>query len=117
MVTLSLIEGSQFWAAQLQDERFLPEAKIKLDERKRRDDVRPSLVGYTRLQAAIEDLIDQVHLLRAEQGRWGGGSVSLRKRPKFPADILEDKRISKNRAMVNAALEHAHSLIDRPEVT
>jgi hypothetical protein len=109
---LAVTEGTQFWAAQLEDKRFLPEVAKRLEEakKKRRDDSAPSLHGYSRLVAVIEDLIDQVHLLRAESGRWGHGSVHLRTRPKFPTDILAEQRSAWHRGMIDDILAQARAL-------
>jgi hypothetical protein len=112
---LARIEGTEFWAAQLEDERYLPEIARQLEQRKRdrKKDEAPPLRGYSRLVAVMEDLIDQIHLLRAESGRWGSSAVRLRTRPEFPADKLAKQRTQWHQGHVNDLLAQARAMKER----
>jgi hypothetical protein len=104
--TAARIEGSQLWAAQLEDERYLPEIARRLKEQ--REASRPALLGYTRLVAAIDSLTDHVYMLRAEQGHWP--AVSLRVKPRYPADVLAERKRVMNQTKTDEFLAYAHSL-------
>lgn len=105
-----MTEGTQFWAAQLEDERFDAEIEKQLEEvKRRREQGRPSLVGYNRLISALDELTDHIHMLRAESGRWDRAPRG-RPKPKFPIDRIEERKIATSRGLINAILEDAHAL-------
>jgi hypothetical protein len=108
--TLALTEGTQFWAAQLEDERFDGELETKLEELKRKPPEPPSLVGYNRLIAAIDEMTDHIHMLRAESGRWAT-APRARAKPRFPADRVHERKVALSRGLVNDILEQAHALV------
>lgn len=109
--TLALTEGTQFWAAQLEDERFDDELAGKLEEKKRkREPDRPPLVGYNRLIAAVDELTDHIHSLRAESGRWAS-PPRQRAKPWFPADRIEQRKVGLSRGLVDNILAEAHALM------
>jgi hypothetical protein len=111
--TLGLTEGSQFWAAQLSDVRFDEELEEKLAAiKQQRESEPPSLVGYTRTIAAIDELTDHIHSLRAESGRWSH-APKQRVKPKFPLDRIEDRKIALSRGLVDNVLAEAHALVTR----
>lgn len=107
--TLALTEGTQFWAAQLEDERFDKEIQQKIAEMKKTD-MRPSLIGYSRLVAMLDELTDHVHMLRAESGRWER-APRPRPKPRMPSDRAEEREIALGRAMIAALVDQAHALI------
>lgn len=108
--TLGLTEGSQFWAAQLEDERFDDELEKQLEENKhKRGQERPSLVGYNRLVSAIDELTDHIHSFRAESGRWAS-PPRPRAKPRFPADRVEQRKVAVSRGLVDDILAQAHAL-------
>jgi hypothetical protein len=108
--TLALTEGSQFWAAQLEDERFDEELEQALEDAKRkREPARPALVGYNRLVQAIDELTDHIHTFRAENGRWSSPPRE-RPKPRFPADRVHERKVAQSRGLVNDILEQAHAL-------
>lgn len=107
--TLALTEGSQFWAAQLEDERFDDELEKALEMQKRGAPPPPPLVGYNRLIAALDELTDHVHMLRAESGRWAN-PPRARAKPRFPADRVHERKVALSRGVVNDILKKAHAL-------
>lgn len=111
MKTLALTEGSQFWAAQLEDERFDAELEKKLEEKKRkREKETPSLFGYNRLIAAIDELTDHIHSFRAESGHWSN-PPRARVKPLFPVDRVEQRKVDVSRGLVDNILEEARALL------
>lgn len=109
MKTLALTEGSQFWAAQLEDERFDEEYTKKMAEQKKNGvSARPPLHGYTRLVAAVDELTDHILMLRAESGQWG--RPRPRPKPRYPEDRHQDRQIAHSRAKVDDILARAHAM-------
>lgn len=61
------VDGSALWAAQLDDERFLPEIE-KLIKKMKKDGVvaRPALTGYSREVDGLHRVATELRMLRAE---------------------------------------------------
>lgn len=104
-----MTEGSQFWAAQLEDERFDEEYEKKIAELKASGgNNHPPLAGYTRLVGAIDDLTDHMYMLRAEIGRWG--KPPGRPKPRYPEDRHHERLVVYSRSKVGDLLAIAHSM-------
>ncbi|MGA7054983.1 MAG: hypothetical protein WBZ37_27695 [Mycobacterium sp.] len=101
------IEGGRTWAAQLSDDRFLPQFKKALEESKANGQKsRPSLAGYSREVDGLFRVATELRLLRAELGKWGSAPPILG--PVFPSEKLED--IDREAEVVDlaAAIEAGH---------
>jgi hypothetical protein len=84
------IEGSQLWAAQLSDDRFLPDIERELKAMKAAGDkARPPLAGYTREVDALFRVATELRLLRAEMGKWGSAPPILG--PVFPGERIQQR--------------------------
>ncbi|OIN80867.1 hypothetical protein [Mycobacterium malmoense] len=105
-MTVAKIEGSQLWAAQLDDDRYLPEVEKQMAQRRGED--RPPLHGYSRVAAGLDTVANQIMLLRAEMGRWQG--VPLIKGPVFPAEKIRQRKAARDMSKINSFLDFAHSL-------
>jgi hypothetical protein len=106
-MTVANIEGSQLWAAQLDDERNLPAIAKRLAEKRER--ARTSLQGYSSLVSRMETLANQIYFLRAEMGKWGR-TRPLYEGPVFPAEKLEQRKGARDIGKINDFLDFAHSL-------
>lgn len=87
------IDGSALWAAQLNDERFLPDFRKALAEARKAarkanaKPARPSLQGYTREVDGMFRVATELRMLRAEIGKWGSAPPILG--PEFPHERIE----------------------------
>lgn len=86
-------EGTDLWAAQLSDDRFLPEIEKHLAERGG-DTARPPLEGYTTEVRALYMVANQIRLLIRVMG---GGEIDFIEGPEGPAERLKARK--RQRAM------------------
>lgn len=103
--TVARIPGSQLRAAQLSDERYLPEVEALMEQErflKKRNNPRPPLEGFSAEVAAMYDLSDDIRLMLQVAH---GIKIKFRDRPATLADRAEQKRRDKGRAKIAALLE------------
>lgn len=101
------IDGCALWAAQLDDERFLPEIEKRLKElKKSKEQARPALAGYTREVDGLFRIATELRMLRAEMGRWGEASPILG--PLFPSEKIQARNDRHEVSELQAAVEAGH---------
>lgn len=82
------VDGSALWAAQLDDERFLPMIEKRLKELKKAGTVtRPPLNGYSREVDGLHRVAVELRMLRAEMGKWSEAPPVLG--PLFPSEKID----------------------------
>jgi hypothetical protein len=104
--TIAQLQGSQLWAAQLSDDRYLPVLEERLDGDSD-EPVRPSLLGETSLVSSLRLLTNQVLMLRAEQGKWP--SVKPLKGPVYPFEKIAERRDKVEAETLLSVVDQAHA--------
>lgn len=101
------IDGSKSWAAQLEDERYLPLIKKRLKQiEKERLEVRPALNGYSREVDAMFRVATELRMLRAEMGRWTVAPQILG--PVFPSEKIRRMDDAVEVSDLETAIEVGH---------
>jgi hypothetical protein len=103
--TVAQMPGSQLRAAQLSDERYLPEVEALMEQErflKKRSNPRPPLQHFSAEVAAMYDLSDDIRLMLQVAY---GVKIKFRDRPATLADRAEQKRRDKGRAKIAALLD------------
>ena len=103
---LGQIDGSVLWAAQLDDDRFLPDIEKRLKELKGSGPARPPLAGYSREVDSMFRVATELRLLRAEIGKWGSAPPILG--PVFPWERIQDRADAVEVNELSLAVEEAH---------
>jgi hypothetical protein len=80
------IDGGATWAAQLNDDRFLPMFAKQMKESST-EPSRPSLSGYSREVDGMFRVATELRLLRAEIGKWINAPMILG--PVFPSERIQ----------------------------
>lgn len=104
------VNGSALWAAQLDDERFLPAIEKQLKEMakdKNAPPARPSLTGYSREVDGLHRVAVELRMLRAEMGKWTEAPPILG--PLFPREKLEARADAQEVLDLAAAIAVGHS--------
>ena len=105
--TIAQLQGSQLWAVQLSDDRYLPVLEERLDGDSDDEPVRPSLLGETALVSSLRLLTNQVLMLRAEQGKWP--SVKPLKGPVYPFEKIAERRDKVEAETLLSVVDQAHA--------
>lgn len=100
------IDGGVLWAAQLNDDRFLPEIEKSIKETKGKPPARPSLTGYSREVDGLLQVATELRLLRAEMGKWTSAPPVLR--PVFPYERIQARLDEVNISELQEAIEVGH---------
>lgn len=100
------IEGSALWAAQLSDDRLLPEIEAAIKASKGKEAGRPPLAGYSREVDAMFRVATELRMLRAEIGKWGSAPPILG--PLFPAEKIQARQDAVEVNELQAAIEAGH---------
>lgn len=98
--------GSALYDATLGDQDVIDELyNAALEEQSKKlkpkdeGEYHPSRRGYTREVEATLEVADNVIALRAEMGKWKGSSTRFTPKPLFPAEAVQDRLRSRNRAI------------------
>lgn len=104
---LGQIDGSVLWAAQLDDDRFLPEIEKQIKEQKEnKKPARPPLAGYSREVDGMFRVATELRMLRAEIGKWGVAPPILG--PVFPFERIQDRADAGEISELSSAIEEGH---------
>ena len=101
------VDGSALWAAQLNDERFLPAIRARLKEMAKEGvEARPPLAGYSREVDGLHRVATELRMLRAEIGRWGVAPPIPG--PLFPSEKLKREEQAQEVNDLQAAVAMGH---------
>lgn len=102
--TVARIPGSRLRAAQLNDDRYLPEIEEELEKQRfqKQTAPRPSLELFSVEVEAMYDLSDDIRLMLQVAH---GVKIPFRKRPATPVDRVMEKRRDTGRKKIAALLE------------
>lgn len=103
-MTIAQTPGTRLQAAQLNDDRYLPEFEKLFDEQKKRKaaPARPPIEGFDRTVEAIYDLSDDIRLLIQVLTKV---DLKFRPRPETPFDRMKERKKAATLARIEKLLE------------